>query len=93
MSTHISGGSLGFAFAPLVFAPAASGLAVGLVAGRDSRADRPRFTLGLIRRVEIPRSTPTKLGNLRPYAKPLTLLYIIVVLRTPRKKRLVFLPL
>jgi FSR family fosmidomycin resistance protein-like MFS transporter len=95
MSAHISGGSLGFALAPLVFAPAVAVLGhswawvvalPGLVA--------LGYTLRLMRRVEIPRKH-AKEGwpHLRPYAKPLTLLYMIVVLRTLTANSLsVFLP-
>ncbi|MBA3269582.1 MAG: MFS transporter [Acidobacteria bacterium] len=95
MSAHISGGSLGFALAPLVFAPSvvllghqwAWFVAVpGLVA--------LSYTLRLIQRVEIPRKH-AKEGwrHLRPYAKPLALLYMIVVLRTLTANSLsVFLP-
>ena len=95
MSTHISGGSLGFALAPLVFAPAVSMLGrswawlvaipglFGLI-----------YTLRLMRRVEIPRKKAREgWRDLRPYAKPLGLLYIIVVLRTLTANSLsVFLP-
>jgi FSR family fosmidomycin resistance protein-like MFS transporter len=95
MSAHISGGSLGFAMAPLVFAPAVVYLGrswAWLVAIPGFVA--LSYTLRLMRRVEI----PTKHGgqswhDLRPYAKPLTLLYIIVVLRTLTANSLsVFLP-
>ena len=95
MSTHISGGSLGFALAPLVFAPAVLVLGTqwswfvavpGLLA--------LTYTLQLVRRVEIPRKH-AKEGwrHLRPYARPLALLYMIVVLRTLTANSLsVFLP-
>jgi MFS transporter, FSR family, fosmidomycin resistance protein len=95
MSTHISGGSLGFALAPLVFAPAivwmgrsmAWFVAIpGLVA--------LTYTLRLIRKVPIPRKQEQQgWRHLRPYAKPLALLYFIVVLRTLTANSLsVFLP-
>jgi MFS transporter, FSR family, fosmidomycin resistance protein len=95
MSTHITGGSLGFALAPLVFAPAIVVLGQswawlvaipGLVA--------LSYTLRLIRRVPIPsRQGSQSWSDLRPYAKPLGLLYIIVVLRTLTANSLsVFLP-
>jgi FSR family fosmidomycin resistance protein-like MFS transporter len=95
MSTHISGGSLGFALAPLVFAPAVVVLGPswswfvalpGLVA--------LGYTLQLMRRVEIPKKQGARSwADLRPYAKPLGLLYIIVVLRTLTANSLsVFLP-
>ena len=95
MATHISGGSLGFAIAPLCFAPAV--LALGatwawLVALPGSRA--LGYTLRLIRRVHIPRAHETQhWGRRRPYVKPLGLLYAIVVLRTLTANSLaVFLP-
>ena len=95
MSAHISGGSLGFALAPLVFAPAV--LALGprlswLVALPGLAA--LGYTLRLMRRVEIPRKHAKEgWSHLRPYAKPLALLYAIVVLRTLTANSLaVFLP-
>ena len=95
MSTHISAGSLGFALAPLVFAPTIVWLGPsyawlvaipGLVA--------LTYTLQLVRRVEIPRKHGQQGWRyLRPYAKPLALLYFIVVLRTLTANSLaVFLP-
>ena len=95
MSTHISGGSLGFALAPLVFAPAVAALGrswAWLVAIPGLLA--LSYTLRLVRRVEIPRKQGNEgWGSLRPYAKPLALLYIIVVLRTLTANSLsVFLP-
>jgi MFS transporter, FSR family, fosmidomycin resistance protein len=95
MSTHISGGSLGFALAPLVFAPAIVYLGrswAWLVAIPGLLA--LTYTLRLIRRVDIPRKhTAEGWSHLRPYAKPLSLLYMIVVLRTLTANSLsVFLP-
>lgn len=95
MATHISGGSLGFALAPLAFAPAVAALgpsSAWLVALPGLAA--LGYTLQLIRRVEIPRR-PQAQGwkDLRPYARPLALLYVIVVLRTLTANSLaVFLP-
>lgn len=95
MSTHISGGSLGFALAPVVFAPAVAALGptwAWLVALPGVVA--LTYTLRLVRRVEIPRKHAKEgWSHLRPYAKPLSLLYIIVVLRTLTANSLsVFLP-
>lgn len=95
MSTHISGGSLGFALAPLVFAPAVAALGqpwAWLVAIPGLLA--LTYTLRLIRRVPIPSTRQDESWHrLRPYAKPLGLLYIIVVLRTLTANSLsVFLP-
>jgi FSR family fosmidomycin resistance protein-like MFS transporter len=95
MSTHISGGSLGFSVAPIVFAPAVVALGSSMawfvaVPGLLALT----YTLQLIRRVEIPsRHENQSWHSLRPYAKPLTLLYVIVVLRTLTANSLaVFLP-
>jgi len=95
MATHISAGSLGFAVAPLCFAPAVSALGPAwarLVAIPGLLA--LAYTLRLIRRVEIPRKHEAQhWGLLRPYAKPLALLYVIVVLRTLTANSLaIFLP-
>jgi FSR family fosmidomycin resistance protein-like MFS transporter len=95
MSAHISGGSLGFAIAPLVFAPAVVALGPSwawIVALPGLLA--LTYTLRLMRRVEIPRKHAREgWADLRPYARPLTLLYLIVVLRTLSANSLsVFLP-
>jgi len=85
MAFHITAGSLGFSLGPLVFAPfverfglaatpllMAPGLVlVGLVLRQVPPFERPQ-----------PHHVGGGLGALRPYARPLTLLYCIVVLRT-----------
>jgi FSR family fosmidomycin resistance protein-like MFS transporter len=84
MSIHITGGSLGYSLAPLLFAPyvgafgltwtpllALPGLALLAAVLAGAPAVRP-FGSG----------PGGGLAALRPYAKPLTLLYFIVVLRT-----------
>lgn len=85
MSVHITAGSLGFALGPLVFAPfvAWAGLAwtpVLMVPGllllatwlhRIPASDTPHLTREI-----------GSFAALRPYARPLTLLYLIVVIRT-----------
>lgn len=85
MSIHITGGSLGFSLGPLLFAPFAERY------GLDAL---PILVLpAVILVVLCVRSIPpmTRLHErdeaggfkaLRPYAKPLTLLYLIVLLRT-----------
>ena len=84
MSAHISGGSLGFALAPLVFVP---------IIARMGLAWSPLIMLpGLLAlswtlRQVPPMSRPaaherSSLASLRPAAEPLALLYFIVVLRT-----------
>jgi FSR family fosmidomycin resistance protein-like MFS transporter len=95
MSAHITGGSLGFSLAPLVFAPAVLLLGPSwswLVAVPGLLA--LSYTLRLVRRVDIPRKHAKEgWSHLRPYAKPLALLYMIVVLRTLTASSLsVFLP-
>ena len=86
MSFHITSGTLGQAFAPLVFAPFVQRFGL-----------RATFVLiapalivlgtGLLRRMPaIERLQESDhaggIAALRPYARPLTLLYLIVVLRT-----------
>jgi FSR family fosmidomycin resistance protein-like MFS transporter len=95
MSTHISGGSLGFALAPLVFAPAIVWMGRSLawlvaIPGLIALS----YTLRLMRRVPIPQKHEQQGWRyLRPYARPLALLYVIVVLRTLTTNSLaVFLP-
>jgi len=84
MSVHITGGSVGMAMAPLFFAPTIERLGLhwspiialpGLVA-----------LWFLLRRVPVierqQHGGGEGLAGLRPYAKPLTLLYFSIVLRT-----------
>jgi FSR family fosmidomycin resistance protein-like MFS transporter len=85
MSVYITGGSIGISFGPLIFAPfvqhvglhwtpvlALPGLAV--VAAFAARV--PKYDPDATQRNQ------SGLSALRPYARPLTLLYTIVVLRT-----------
>jgi FSR family fosmidomycin resistance protein-like MFS transporter len=84
MSAHLSGGSLGFSFAPVLFAPfiAAMGLQWSpliMIPGL--------LALSLTLRHVPPMSLPPKherstWATLRPAAVPLTLLYFTIVLRT-----------
>jgi FSR family fosmidomycin resistance protein-like MFS transporter len=84
MSAHISGGSLGFALAPLVFAPTIVALGpkwcwLVVIPGLLALC----YTLRLMSRVPIEsHSGEQSWTDLRPYAAPLALLYVIVVLRT-----------
>jgi MFS transporter, FSR family, fosmidomycin resistance protein len=85
MSTHITSGTIGQAMAPLVFAPFVQ--AFGLSATPLLMIPALVLVIVLLRR--IPRfdrlQEPHEAGGfaaLRPYARPLTLLYFIVVLRT-----------
>lgn len=83
MSVYITGGTLGFSFGPLFFAPFAQrfGLEWTPVLALPGLAVVAFF----IRRVpDIPLHPSATRGfaALRPYARPLALLYAIVVLRT-----------
>jgi len=85
MSFHITGGSLGFSLGPLIFAPFAE---------RYGLQWTPLLIVPALAvlAVMLPRIPPiehltergavTGFAALRPYRKPLTLLYLIVVLRT-----------
>src|SRR5215203_3357524 len=83
MSVYITGGTLGFSFGPLMFAPFAQRFGMewtpllaipGLVV--------IAFFLTRVPRFELSSSGGIGPRALRPYAKPLGLLYLIVVLRT-----------
>src|SRR5262249_9811115 len=83
MSVHITGGTLGFSLGPLLFAPFAQRyglewtplLAIpGLVV--------VAFFLTRVPAMALQRSSSSSFRALRPYAKPLGLLYLITVLRT-----------
>jgi FSR family fosmidomycin resistance protein-like MFS transporter len=85
MAFHITAGSLGFSLGPLLFAP---------FAGRFGLTWTPLLMIPglLLLSIVLRRIPPIErlqahqasggLSALRPYAKPLTLLYTIVVLRT-----------
>ncbi len=83
MSVYITGGTLGFSFGPLMFAPFAQHFDLtwtpllalpGLIV--------VAFFLSRVPPLPLHPSSSGGLRGLRPYAKPLTLLYLIVVLRT-----------
>jgi FSR family fosmidomycin resistance protein-like MFS transporter len=83
MSSYISGGTLGFALGPLMFAPFAERFGITwtpilMIPGLVVVA----FFLTRVPPIEVPHGTVGGLRALRPYAKPLTLLYMCVVLRT-----------
>jgi FSR family fosmidomycin resistance protein-like MFS transporter len=83
MSVHITGGTLGFSMGPLLFAPAAQHLGLQwtpflAVPGLIVIA----FFLARVPPIELHQESRGGLAALRPYAKPLGLLYAIVVLRT-----------
>jgi FSR family fosmidomycin resistance protein-like MFS transporter len=83
MSVYITGGTLGFSFGPLMFAPFAERFGLtwtpllaipGLIV--------VAFFLTRVPAMPLHPSAGGSLRALRPYAKPLGLLYLIVVLRT-----------
>jgi FSR family fosmidomycin resistance protein-like MFS transporter len=83
MSVHITGGTLGFSLGPLLFAPFAQHFGLrwtpllaipGLVV--------VAFFLTRVPPIELHHDSGAGVRALRPYARPLALLYIIVVLRT-----------
>jgi FSR family fosmidomycin resistance protein-like MFS transporter len=84
MSVHITGGTLGFSLGPLLFAPFADRF--GLAWTPILAVPGLLMIAAFVRRVPV--FPPTQaaaasgLSALRPYAKPLGLLYLIVVLRT-----------
>lgn len=85
MSFHITAGSVGFSLGPLVFAP---------LVQRYGLSWTPMFMIpGLVALAFVLRRVPaigplhehhhgTDVAGLRRYARPLTLLYLIVVIRT-----------
>jgi FSR family fosmidomycin resistance protein-like MFS transporter len=84
MSAHISGGSLGFALAPLVFVPVIARMGLtwspvimlpGLLALAWTLRQVPPMS-------RPPAHERSSLASLRPAALPLTLVYFTVVLRT-----------
>ena len=85
MGLHISSGALGQAMAPLVFAPVAAywGLGATPFLMLPALVALAFFLRGIPSFERLrDRSQPGGLAALRPYRKPLTLLYLIVVLRT-----------
>src|SRR6478672_3130759 len=83
MSVHITGGSLGFSLGPLMFAPAAQYF--GLASTPALAIPGLLVVAFFLSRVPAIVPHPHERGGfraLRPYARPLGLLYVIVVLRT-----------
>jgi FSR family fosmidomycin resistance protein-like MFS transporter len=83
MSVHITGGTLGFSMGPLLFAPAAQHLGLEwtpllAIPGLLVIA----FFLTRVPPIPIHHEGAGGFRALRPYARPLGLLYLIVVLRT-----------
>jgi MFS transporter, FSR family, fosmidomycin resistance protein len=83
MSVYITGGTFGFALGPLMFAPFAQryGLEWTPLLALPGLVVVALF-LSRVPPLEIHATSGGGLGALRPYTKPLTLLYTIVVLRT-----------
>ncbi|MDQ3346617.1 MAG: MFS transporter [Acidobacteriota bacterium] len=83
MSVYITGGTLGFALGPLLFAPVAErfGLGVTPLLAIPGLAVVALF-LRRVPAIPLHHSSSGGFTALRPYAKPLALLYTIVVLRT-----------
>ena len=84
MSVHITGGSIGMAMAPLFFAPTIERLGLGW---SPTIAVPGLIALWFLLRRVPPIERPSLAGRdglagLKPYARPLTLLYFSVVLRT-----------
>jgi len=87
MSFHITSGNLGQAAAPLLFAPYVQSFGVGATPwlmlpalALLALALLPR--LPAVERLQEDATSPGGFAALRPYARPLSLLYGIVVLRT-----------
>jgi FSR family fosmidomycin resistance protein-like MFS transporter len=83
MSVYITGGTLGFSLGPLMFAPFADRFGLGAtpllaLPGLVVVA----FFLSRVPPMPLHASSTGSLRSLRPYAKHLGLLYLIVVLRT-----------
>jgi FSR family fosmidomycin resistance protein-like MFS transporter len=84
MSAHLSGGSLGFSFAPVLFAPFSAQMGLRytpllMIPGLLALS----WTLRQIPPMTLPgKHERSSLATLRPAAKPLTLLYFTIVLRT-----------
>ena len=84
MSFHITGGSIGFSLGPLVFAPVAERFGLPWIALLIFPA-LATLAFVLPKIPAMPREEHHDSGGfkaLRPYRKPLTLLYLVVVLRT-----------
>jgi FSR family fosmidomycin resistance protein-like MFS transporter len=84
MSVYVTGGTLGFSLGPLFFAPLTEWLGLGWTPAM-ALPGLLVLALFLRRAPEValePDAAPVGLRALRPYARPLTLLYAIAVLRT-----------
>jgi FSR family fosmidomycin resistance protein-like MFS transporter len=84
MSVHVTGGALGNAIAPMLFAPYAAH--VGITWTPLLAVPALVLLVAILRRIPDVRlthaGTPSGFGALRPYAAPLALLWSAVVIRT-----------
>jgi FSR family fosmidomycin resistance protein-like MFS transporter len=84
MSAHLSGGSLGFSLAPIMFAPFVAAMGLGyspliMIPGLIALS----WTLRQVPTMELPhKHERSTLATLKPAAVPLSLLYFTIVLRT-----------
>jgi len=84
MSAHLSGGSLGFSLAPIMFAPFIAAMGLGyspliMIPGLIALS----WTLRQVPPMELPhKHERSTLATLKPAAVPLSLLYFTIVLRT-----------
>jgi FSR family fosmidomycin resistance protein-like MFS transporter len=84
MSAHLSGGSLGFSLAPVMFAPFIAAMGLGyspliMIPGLIALS----WTLRQVPPMELPhKHERSTLASLAPAAVPLSLLYFTIVLRT-----------
>lgn len=84
MSAHLSGGSLGFSMAPIMFAPFIAAMGLGyspliMIPGLIALS----WTLRQVPPMELPhKHERSTLATLKPAAVPLSLLYFTIVLRT-----------
>lgn len=84
MSAHLSGGSLGFSLAPVMFAPFIAAMGLGyspliMIPGLIALS----WTLRQVPPMELPhKHERSTLATLTPAAVPLSLLYFTIVLRT-----------
>ena len=84
MSVHVTGGAMGNAIAPMLFAPYAQH--VGVTWTPLLAVPALVLLVSILRRIPDVRLShgrgPSGFGALRPYARPLTLLWTAVVIRT-----------
>jgi FSR family fosmidomycin resistance protein-like MFS transporter len=83
MSVYITGGTLGFSLGPLMFAPFAQRFGLGstpLLALPGLMV--VAFFLSRVPPMSVHAASGGGLRSLRPYARPLALLYVVIVLRT-----------